>query len=182
MEVDWSKLPTELLNLISQRIYDEVDLIRFRSVCSTWRSSSIPNHHHILPFKFPLLKLPVLTEPNDIDTINSTTSNWYLSKQNIFLIKPPQEQTLTLRPWLISTSQNMRGQTKYFHPLPQYSTFNCGFVLDYNKLHVLHLGSACYALDYDLAVNKQLCSDEYMYPEKVVAARAMEKSLSLLAR
>jgi hypothetical protein len=172
MEVDWSKLPTELLNLISQRIYDEVNLIRCRSVCSTWRSSSIPKHYQILPFKYPLLKLQVLTDPNDIDTINNTASFWYLSKQNIFLIKPPQqeEQTLTLRPWLISTSQNTRGQTKYFHLLPQYQTFNCGFVLDYNKLHVLHLGSACYALDFDLTVNKQLCSGEYLYPKKVVAA------------
>ncbi|RHN50450.1 hypothetical protein MtrunA17_Chr6g0457521 [Medicago truncatula] len=87
MEVDWSKLPTELLNLISQRIYHEVDLIRFRSVCSTRRSSSIPNHHQILPFKFSLLKLPVLTDPNGIDTINNNTSFWYLSKQNIFIIK-----------------------------------------------------------------------------------------------
>ncbi|RHN50453.1 putative F-box domain-containing protein [Medicago truncatula] len=38
--VDWSKLPTELLNLISQRIDDEIDFIRFRSTCSTWRSST----------------------------------------------------------------------------------------------------------------------------------------------
>jgi len=171
MEVDWSKLPTELLNLISQRIYGEVDLIRFRSVCSTWRSSSSPNHHDILPFKFPLLKLPVLSDPNDVDTINNTTSFWYLCKQNIFLIKPPQEeeQTLTLHPWLISTSQNTSGQTKHSHPLPQYGTFNCNFVLDYNKLPVLHLGSTYFVLDYGLTVNKQLYSGEYMYPKKAIA-------------
>jgi hypothetical protein len=92
--------------------------------------------------------------------------------QSPIIIKLPQqeEQTLTLT------------QTKYFHLLPQYWTFNCGFVLDYNKLHVLHLGSACYALDYDLTVNKQLYSGEYMYPKKVVAATCHEKSLSLLAR
>ncbi|RHN39993.1 hypothetical protein MtrunA17_Chr8g0349911 [Medicago truncatula] len=31
-------------------------------------------------------------------------------------------------------------------------------------------GSACYALDYDLTVNMQLCNGEYMYPKKVIAA------------
>jgi hypothetical protein len=97
--VDWSKLPTELLNLISQQIYEEVDLIHFRSVCSTWRSSSIRNHLHILPFEFPLLRLPFFPNPNDMDTINGNDPPFcHLSKQNIYLIKPPtqqqQEQTL----------------------------------------------------------------------------------------
>jgi len=50
-EADWSELPKELLNLISQHL--DLDLISFRS---TWRSCSIPNHHHILSFKFPLLQ------------------------------------------------------------------------------------------------------------------------------
>jgi len=54
---NWSELPPELLNLISQHIDVELDLICFQSVCPTWRSSSIPNHHsNILPFKFPFLK------------------------------------------------------------------------------------------------------------------------------
>ena len=176
--VDWSDLPKDLLNLISQRIYDEVDLIRFQSVCSTWRSSSVPNHHPISPFKFPLLKFPFLSDPNDIDTINnnSNTSFCYLSKQNIFLIEPPQEQPL-LRPWLIKVGQNAHGQPKYFHPVNQDCSFVVHYVLDFYKLYVLHLGSTYFILDIDIKLNRQLIiCQEYMYRQEY-----MEKRLSLLA-
>ncbi|PNX63171.1 F-box protein, partial [Trifolium pratense] len=40
-EANWSELPTELLNLISQRIDNNVDLIRFGSVCSTCRGGPV---------------------------------------------------------------------------------------------------------------------------------------------
>ncbi|MCH91335.1 F-box protein, partial [Trifolium medium] len=89
---DWSELPKDILNLISERIEDEIDLIRFRSVCSSWRSSSIPNHHiNALPFKLPLLRYY---------SVNITDPFRSLSKRNIFLIKPPpkQDQTLVHRP------------------------------------------------------------------------------------
>jgi len=176
--IDWSNLPKDLLNLISQRIYDEVDLIRFQSVCSTWRSSSVPNHHPISPFKFPLLKFPFLSDPNDIDTINnnSNTSFCYLSKQNIFLNEPPQEQPL-LRPWLIKVGQNAHGQPKYFHPVNQDCSFVVHYVLDFYKLYVLHLGSTYFILDIDIKLNRQLIiCQEYMYRQEY-----MEKRLSLLA-
>ncbi|XP_048637605.1 putative F-box/kelch-repeat protein At5g24040 [Brassica napus] len=37
----WSELPPEILHSISLRIDNSFDLIHFRSVCSSWRSSSI---------------------------------------------------------------------------------------------------------------------------------------------
>ncbi|KAL1208813.1 F-box protein [Cardamine amara subsp. amara] len=72
--VDWSKLPVDLLRLIVLRLFSLVELIRFRSICSSWRSSvsnannpfrsrplirvnpiivvviSIPEHEHIMGF------------------------------------------------------------------------------------------------------------------------------------
>ena len=109
-EADWSELPNDLVNLISQRFDKDLDLIRFKSVCSMWRRSSISNHHHqILPFKLPRF------------TSNS------LSKHILYLIKPPpppppQEQEIPLRHWLIRITKNSRGETQLFHPLhPQFS-------------------------------------------------------------
>jgi len=165
--VDWSKLPTELLNLISQRIYEEVDLIHFRSVCSTWRSSSVPKHHHKFRFQFPLLKFPF-----NPDFINKNRSFCYITKQNIFLIKAPQQekQTLTLRPSLIRICQNARGISKLFHPLLQnsYKIPNT-FVFDFNKLSILHLGSNFFMIDFDFTFNHELYDPyDYMYPKKVV--------------
>jgi hypothetical protein len=130
-EVDWSELPNDLVNLISQLFDKDLDLISFRSVCSMWRRSSISNHHHqILPFKLPRF------------TMKS------LSKHILFLIKPPppqQEREIPLRPWLIRITKNSRGETQLFHPLrPQFSPspYDFPYVLDFNKFaDVVHLGT-----------------------------------------
>jgi len=181
-EADWSQLPKDLLTLISQRIDTEIDLIRFRSICSNWRSSSIPNHHNILPFKFPLLKYEDISiKYNDneiIDSINKTNSPFcHLSKRSIFLVKPPpsqleEEQTLIpRRPWLIRFTQNSHGKTKLFHPLIKYpppqqeQTLGRPRVLDFNKLSVLHLGT-------DFIVGKFTYRNQhgiYMHPDTVLA-------------
>ncbi|CAK8565087.1 unnamed protein product [Lathyrus sativus] len=51
---DWSKLPKNLLQLISGKLNNELYSIRFQSVCSSCRSSSIPSyHHHHLSLKLP---------------------------------------------------------------------------------------------------------------------------------
>jgi hypothetical protein len=163
---NWSELPKDLLYLISQRIDNENDLIRFRSICSTWRSSSIPNHHtNILPFifNFPLLRY-VRAYIHDSDRDNEEASNTNnilfcsLSKRNIFLIKSPpqQQQTLVHLPWLIRVTHNSYGKSKL-----HTSLLNFPFSLDLNKFSVHHLGT-------DFIIDKSLpygC----MSPQKVVA-------------
>jgi len=184
--VDWSKLPTELLNLISQRIDDEIDLIRFRSTCSTWRSSSVLKILQILPFKFPLFKIPFLSDPNEMDTINGNNPPFcHLSKQNLYLIKPPpqkeEEQTL-LRPRLIRVSQNTRGLTRFFHPLLNNDPISCkGLVLDFNKLFVLHLGSIISICKCGIKPKNEADDCFYIFPEKVVAAMCHGKNPLIVA-
>ncbi|AES69477.1 F-box SKIP23-like protein [Medicago truncatula] len=139
-EADWSDLPKELLNMISERIDIEINMIRFRSVCSNWlRSSSVPNHHLNLTINFPLHK----------SLSNSTiTSFCCLSKRSIFLIKPqpPQKQQQTLiRPWLVRITQNSSGKKKRFDPFLSHHSSSTSFylprVIDFHKLSVLHLGA-----------------------------------------
>ena len=184
--VDWSKLPMELLNLISQRIDDEIDLIRFRSTCSTWRSSSVLKLLQILPSKFPLFKLPFLSDPNDMDTINGNNPPFgRLSKQTLYLIKPPlqeeEEQTL-LRPRLIRVSRNKRSQTRFFHPLLNYDPISCKrFVLDFNKLSVLHLGSIISICGCGIKPKNEDDDYFYIFPEKVVAATCHGKNPLIVA-
>jgi len=152
---DWSELPTELLHLISERIDTEIDLIRFRSVCSNWRSSSIPKHHlNILPFKFPLFKFRSLS---DSINNNNTLPFCYLSKRSLFLIKPPQQQH---RPWLIRVTQKSLGKTKLSQP--SLISFDFPYVLDFNPLSVLHLGCE-FLMEEDFRY-----PSEFMCPEKVI--------------
>jgi hypothetical protein len=155
-EPDWSELPKDLLYLISQRTDNEIDFIHFRSVCSTWRSSTIPYHDHILPFKVPLLD-------------NKSFS--YLLKGSYFLIKPSphqqqqQEQTLVHRPWMIGIGKNLSGMRIgrrirkkdwntqfYFHSTD----------LDFIKLSVHHLRTD-YFIDGPF-----FDGYGYWYPKKVV--------------
>ncbi|KAL4303849.1 hypothetical protein GQ457_10G023780 [Hibiscus cannabinus] len=51
---DWSQLPPELLLLIGKRLEVRFDVLRFRSVCSSWRSSVSPKvDHFLLPTYLP---------------------------------------------------------------------------------------------------------------------------------
>ncbi|KAK2440334.1 hypothetical protein QL285_011757 [Trifolium repens] len=175
-EADWSELPKDLLDLISERIDNEIDLIRFRSICSTWRSSTIPIHRHILPFKFPLPKLPFA-----IDSINnSDTSFCYLSKRSLFLIKPPQQdQTLIRRPWLVKITQNSSGKTRLSQSSlisihkTNTSAFHFPHFLDFNQLSVLNLGC-----EFIVEENWRYRYDR-IYPEKVVVANTCHGSKPL---
>ncbi|CAA7032995.1 unnamed protein product [Microthlaspi erraticum] len=57
---DWTKLPEELLQVISENLDNCFDVVHARSVCSSWRST--------IPFPFSLLtssySLPTFTEPS----------------------------------------------------------------------------------------------------------------------
>jgi len=131
-KADWSELPNELLHLISKRIDSEIDLIRFRSICTNWRSSSISNHHRdMLTVNFPLL----LSRLNN-DSININRKFRRLYKHSCFLIK----QTPGLRSWIVQITQNSAGQTQFHHPLLRgRSTFP--FVFNFSKISVLHLAT-----------------------------------------
>ncbi|PKA57972.1 F-box protein SKIP23 [Apostasia shenzhenica] len=52
---DWSSLPPELVSLLSQCLSSVADFIRFRAVCSSWRSAASPR---FLPPSFPWLAFP----------------------------------------------------------------------------------------------------------------------------
>jgi len=182
-EADWSELPKDLLNLISQRLDNDLDLIRFRSVCSNWHSSSLPNHLKILPFKFPLLKFSN-TDIIDIDSINNkdNTSFCYLSKNTIFLVKPKQQQhEQTLLPWLIRIVQSSIGKTQLHHPLTltvSRDPFHFPHVLDLNKFSLLHLG-CMFTVDDNFPDSSPF---NFMYLEKVAIVTRQGKNPIVLGK
>jgi len=181
MKADWTELPTELLHYISQRIDTEIDLIRFRSVCPNWRSSSIQNHHlNILPFEVPLLKFPLDIESNNNNNEVIPISFCHLSKRSFFLIKPTQEQErqtrINLRPWLIKTTQTSNGKPK----LSQFELLSFDFpfdVLDFNKLPVFHLGS-----HFLIEEDSKPSSSDFILPEAVVVLTCNGKKPLVLTK
>lgn len=87
MEPDWSHLPTDILLVISEKLISIADYIRFRAICTVWRSilPPIPNH---LP-QLPWLMLPY--DPNKSEGDDTSTRFFYdLTDSRIHNISLPE--------------------------------------------------------------------------------------------
>ncbi|GAU31177.1 hypothetical protein TSUD_316020 [Trifolium subterraneum] len=176
---DWSKLPKELLQLISEKLNCEFHELRFRSVCSSWRSSSIPPKNHLLnlPSRFPY--------PSES---NNNTSTYPISKRTIFLINPPpnqQQQTLnlinpslnqqqTLNPWLIKIGLDSRGRISLWNPLSRDKQLRLRFQLphhfDFNELSLFKLGHEFVIGEFpSVYPNESYSTENSHFMKKVVA-------------
>ncbi|GAU34246.1 hypothetical protein TSUD_210280 [Trifolium subterraneum] len=97
-KVDWSQLPIELWPKIGKYLDNHIDVLRFRSVCVSFRSSippSLPNSP-----SFPLqLPHPIY---------NSVITN-YLNLATIYLIKPTHQSSNTNLLPLTSSSSSSKG-------------------------------------------------------------------------
>ncbi|XP_078182093.1 uncharacterized protein LOC144575729 [Carex rostrata] len=63
---DWAHLPLAAVLLISQKVKCITDYVRFRAVCSPWRSASLPKPSH-LPPQLPWLMIPYLVSTDIVD-------------------------------------------------------------------------------------------------------------------
>ncbi|XVF45604.1 hypothetical protein PTKIN_Ptkin02bG0219700 [Pterospermum kingtungense] len=84
---DWSQLPPELLPLIAKRLETRFDVLRFRSVCSSWRSSFPPILYpspQYLPEKTKGEKDWTLLEDRveDVEDITSLNGKFYAIEKN----------------------------------------------------------------------------------------------------
>ncbi|XP_057494840.1 F-box protein SKIP23-like [Actinidia eriantha] len=106
----WHQLPRELIALISKHLGTDIDVLRFRSVCSSWRSSVAPNPHPT-PFRLPIL-------PNE--GTSDTSWGFYLSKRTIFQLGLPEPYRQTppfSDGWLIKIAQDVPHRTRLLNPL-----------------------------------------------------------------
>ncbi|WCJ39952.1 hypothetical protein M5689_020896 [Euphorbia peplus] len=154
---EWSLLPKDLLEQISKHLNTSIDLLRFRSVCSSWRSSIHPN---------PSSTFRIL--PND--GISRASFGFHLIKRTIFLIKLPHSSEC----WLVKIEQDSLNRNHLLNPLSRYPltyslppTFPRPF--DVFRFRVLELGQE-YVLNH---VNFTLRSPSLpdagnLYMEKVV--------------
>ncbi|KAJ4797021.1 F-box protein (DUF295) [Rhynchospora pubera] len=67
---DWSRLPELAVHLISTKVKSILDYVRFRAVCSSWRSGSPPKPSH-LPPQLPWLMI------NDVTTVEEGIGLFY---------------------------------------------------------------------------------------------------------
>uniref|UniRef100_A0A5B7BJP1 Putative F-box protein SKIP23-like n=1 Tax=Davidia involucrata TaxID=16924 RepID=A0A5B7BJP1_DAVIN len=85
--VGWSDLPAELLTKIAEHLTTHTDLLRFRAVCSSWRSSAASPSNKSPPLP---LQLPFPIAPHSF--LNPNRRGFFaLTESTIYRIQPLQE-------------------------------------------------------------------------------------------
>ncbi|KAG6424611.1 hypothetical protein SASPL_115029 [Salvia splendens] len=100
---DWSTLPAELLHLISQHLPSSTDVLRFRSICATWRTA-------VPPPPSSASRFPVL--PNS--GISDTSWGFHLSKRTIYSLQPPLPHQSS---WIIKLDRDKHPPLHLLNPL-----------------------------------------------------------------
>ncbi|KAF3434795.1 hypothetical protein FNV43_RR21881 [Rhamnella rubrinervis] len=161
---EWSQLPNELLQEIANRLESPFYLLRFRSVCSSWRFAVTPRPSR-LTSRFPFL-------PND--GISENTWGFHLSKHGIYLVSSSETGTETSSDlWLIKIEENEPGRMHLLNPLSrsQITPLPEDFpkVFDFSNCRVRELGQA-YVLHYvQFRPSVNALNDAgHLYMEKVV--------------
>ncbi|KAG2695225.1 hypothetical protein I3760_07G005100 [Carya illinoinensis] len=103
--VDWSDLPKELLPCIGKSLESSAEVLRFRSVCASWRSC-IPSFREISPS----LPLPF---PNPI----SPRGEAYVSLTTFYRLELAHQNPNPSEGWLIRVEESEPGKIRFLNPL-----------------------------------------------------------------
>jgi hypothetical protein len=117
--VNWSDLPDEILPCIGKSLDASIDVLRFRSVCTSWRSS-IPSSREISPC-FPL--------PFPFTGSNGNPIDAFVSQSTFYRLEPSEKNPNPSAPsssspkgWLIKVEESETGQIRLLNPLSSLHT------------------------------------------------------------
>uniref|UniRef100_A0A7N0U5A6 F-box domain-containing protein n=1 Tax=Kalanchoe fedtschenkoi TaxID=63787 RepID=A0A7N0U5A6_KALFE len=171
--VDWSQLPKDLLLQIAESLDAPFDILRFRSVCSAWRSTVLPKPRR-LPKPFPLLP------PGGV---SDTTWGFLLSKRTIYRISNPAPHSDEGYDWIVKIEEDVPDRMHLLNPLSgvRFKPLPSSFArnLDMLKFRVSELGQEYVMryVDYRRFANS-LGEASSLYMEKVVFRHDGNPSLS----
>ncbi|XP_026393994.1 F-box protein SKIP23-like isoform X1 [Papaver somniferum] len=117
---EWSQLLRELLYNIAKKLNSDIDVLRMRSVCSSWRSSVSYPLFYCFPNCIPI-------HPKVTGTSMSNLGLFYLSRRLILRLGPPESHQ-TGTSWLIKLEQDGPDMLHLLNPLtgnlvhPSYPT------------------------------------------------------------
>ncbi|KAG8503767.1 hypothetical protein CXB51_001769 [Gossypium anomalum] len=160
---DWFQLPPELVVLVAKCLEARFDILRFRSVCSSWRSS-VP-----LPPKLnPLL-------PTNLPLPRRGRGEWslsYISVNTLYLIRSSRaNQTEAPACWLAKirdATHHHRVEMQLLNPpWLERPPRNFPKVLDLTNFQVLELGHE-HVGHYDVSIDHPIEAHYATYRQKVV--------------
>ncbi|XP_021849648.2 F-box protein SKIP23 [Spinacia oleracea] len=144
---DWSELPSELLELISNLYKTSSNTRHFRSVCSYWRSSVLgkPSTHFLSP---------TIKSFNSDQSHDHSDSDLRLVKQTTFLLSLSSDPNSC---WVIKTEENKPGLFRLFSPFSKRHFLNNldRSILDLTNVYTFEIGSE-YVLRNVISVNEKV--------------------------
>ena len=152
--VEWSELPKELLPTIGKNLDTRIDIVRFRSVCNTWRSS-IPLFHSNSP-RFPLIF------PSPYPALTPLRTPAYLCQSTIYRLQSLNtSSTSSNKARLIKVEQdsNSGGKFRLFDPISNRRTRYPSKTLNFFDFRVVELTKA-YTLRYQLRAGSSTSANE----------------------
>jgi hypothetical protein len=158
--VKWSDLPTELLLTIGRSLDTRMDVLRFRSVCSSWRSS-IPPPFSANPPRFPL------RFPNADEAGFSEPPGWpprpaFVFQTTLYYIQTlnpstSSSSTLSNKGWLMKVEESNSGKLRFVNPVLDSRnryTITRPKTLNLLNFRVVEFGKA-YTLQFKHPINKR---------------------------
>ncbi|KAM6540503.1 hypothetical protein CsatB_004950 [Cannabis sativa] len=145
---DWSLLPDEIWAIVGRYIHNSIDLLRFRSVCTSWRNLIPPSHNStpLLRFNFPFPPYPSLVE-----TFVSETTVYRINLPTLHNPSTSSSSSSFVKGWLIKIEEFERGKFRLLDSLScrriKDITSGCENLFDISQLSLTKLTTA-YALKY----------------------------------
>jgi hypothetical protein len=120
--VKWSDLPTELLSMIGRSLKTRIDVLRFCSICSSWRSSIPPFSANSprFPLKFPNPDDATLTEPPRWPRRPAflfQTTLHYIQTLNPSTSSSSTTTNLSKKGWLMKVDDSNSGKLRFVNPV-----------------------------------------------------------------
>jgi hypothetical protein len=111
--VEWSGLPEELLEVIGKILDSRLDVLRSRSVCSSWRSSIPPFH-----VRFPL-ESPDPWSVGPLQPASMSRPPVYLRQRTLYLVQPVNHFPTSScnKGWLMKIQESNSGKFHLLDPL-----------------------------------------------------------------
>ncbi|XP_059439454.1 putative F-box protein At1g65770 [Corylus avellana] len=121
--VEWSNLPRDLLVMIGRSLDARVDVLRFRGVCTSWRSS-IPSFHAHSP-RFPLKFPEPFSALESASMLRVPQPQLYLCESTLYLLQPENpfptsSSSCCNKGWLIKVQESNSGKLHLLDPLPSH--------------------------------------------------------------
>ncbi|GLT74832.1 hypothetical protein SLA2020_466020 [Shorea laevis] len=169
MSSSWSDLPELLLNSTAKRLDAEIDVLHFRAVCSSWRSSFPRPNYPNRPLPLKLASDPIWPNPRGFYALYEDTV--YLlqlpdnEEENACTSSPQQERRR--QGWLVRVREEFPGRFHVFSPIlkrrvdyfPETFPRNLNVlnfrVTEVCKLHSLRFVNSSSSLNINVAFNRQ---------------------------